>query len=196
MAGEQKPSSNLLEQFILLAKGTSGSALTTLIGQVLEAPGVYVFGELLELANVQECIPYSVLLKDLEMRNLRELEDLIIEAVYTDIIQGKLDQRNQLLEVDFCIGRDIRKKDINNIVKTLHECESKFWQVSGACSLSSQFCISLQVTNIKKTLKATASSSAQEMEQQLTERECPPHAEQRQPTKKMSKVKGLVSSRH
>ena len=57
----------------------------------------------------------------MEMRNLRELEDLIIEAVYTDIIQGKLDQRNQLLEVDFCIGRDIRKKDINNIVKTLHE---------------------------------------------------------------------------
>ncbi|KAM6178821.1 COP9 signalosome complex subunit 7b isoform 2-T2 [Rhynchocyon petersi] len=176
MAGEQKPSSNLLEQFLLLAKGTSGSALTALISQVLEAPGVYVFGELLELANVQElaeganaaylqllnlfaygtypdyiankeslpalsaaqqnklkhltivslasrmkCIPYSVLLKDLEMRNLRELEDLIIEAVYTDIIQGKLDQRNQLLEVDFCIGRDIRKKDINNIVKTLHE---------------------------------------------------------------------------
>ncbi|MBV95078.1 COP9 signalosome complex subunit 7b, partial [Eschrichtius robustus] len=176
MAGEQKPSSNLLEQFILLAKGTSGSALTALISQVLEAPGVYVFGELLELANVQElaeggnaaylqllnlfaygtypdyiankeslpelstaqqnklkhltivslasrmkCIPYSVLLKDLEMRNLRELEDLIIEAVYTDIIQGKLDQRNQLLEVDFCIGRDIRKRDINNIVKTLHE---------------------------------------------------------------------------
>ncbi|XP_021250767.1 COP9 signalosome complex subunit 7b isoform X2 [Numida meleagris] len=176
MAGEQKPSCNLLEQFILLAKGTSGSALTALINQVLEAPGVYVFGELLELTNVQElaegsnaayfqllnlfaygtypdyvankdnlpeltatqrnklkhltivslasrmkCIPYSVLLKDLDMRNLRELEDLIIEAVYTDIIQGKLDQRNQMLEVDFCIGRDIQKKDISNIVKTLQE---------------------------------------------------------------------------
>lgn len=62
--------------------------------------------------------------------------------------------------------------------------------------LSTLICVSLQVTNIKKTLKATASSSAQEMEQQLAERECPPHAEQRQPTKKMSKVKGLVSSRH
>ncbi|KAF5914902.1 hypothetical protein HPG69_019734 [Diceros bicornis minor] len=294
MAGEQKPSSNLLEQFILLAKGTSGSALTALISQVLEAPGVYVFGELLELANVQElaeganaaylqllnlfaygtypdyiaskeslpelskaqqnklkhltivslasrmkCIPYSVLLKDLEMRNLRELEDLIIEAVYTDIIQGKLDQRNQLLEVDFCIGRDIRKKDINNIVKTLHEwcdgceavllgieqqvlranqykenhsrtqqqveaevrkgmfvpCSRVLLSVPLSCR-AHQFCVSLQVTNIKKTLKATASSSAQEMEQQLAERECPPHAEQRQPTKKMSKVKGLVSSRH
>ncbi|XP_006751922.2 COP9 signalosome complex subunit 7b-like, partial [Leptonychotes weddellii] len=56
--------------------------------------------------------------------------------------------------------------------------------------------VEAEVTNIKKTLKATAASSAQEMEQQLAERECPPHAEQRQPTKKMSKVKGLVSSRH
>lgn len=80
-----------------------------------------------------QCIPYSVLLKDLEMRNLRELEDLIIEAVYTDIIQGKLDQRNQLLEVDFCIGRDIRKKDISNIVKTLHEWWG--WKVAGSLSL-------------------------------------------------------------
>lgn len=264
MAGEQKPSSNLLEQFILLAKGTSGSALTTLISQVLEAPGVYVFGELLELANVQElaeganaaylqllnlfaygtypdyiankeslpelsaaqqsklkhltvvslasrmkCIPYSVLLKDLEMRNLRELEDLIIEAVYTDIIQGKLDQRNQLLEVDFCIGRDIRKKDINNIVKTLHEwcdgCEAVLLGIEQQVLRANQYKenhhrtqqqVEAEVSNIKKTLKATASSSAQEMEQQLAERECPPHAEQRQPTKKMSKVKGLVSSRH
>uniref|UniRef100_U3IYK5 COP9 signalosome subunit 7B n=3 Tax=Anatinae TaxID=2068716 RepID=U3IYK5_ANAPP len=209
MAGEQKPSCNLLEQFILLAKGTSGSALTALINQVLEAPGVYVFGELLELANVQECIPYSVLLKDLDMRNLRELEDLIIEAVYTDIIQGKLDQRNQVLEVDFCIGRDIQKKDISNIVKTLQEwcdgCEAVLLGIEQQVLRANQYKenhhrtqqqVEMEVTNIKKTLKATASSSAQEMEQQLVERECPPHTEQRQPTKKMSKVKGLVSSRH
>ncbi|XP_054978468.1 COP9 signalosome complex subunit 7b isoform X3 [Sorex araneus] len=155
-----------------------------------------------------KCIPYSVLLKDLEMRNLRELEDLIIEAVYTDIIQGKLDQRNQLLEVDFCIGRDIRKKDINNIVKTLHEwcdgCEAVLLGIEQQVLRANQYKeshsrtlqqVEAEVTNIKKTLKATASSSAQEMEQ-LAERECPPHAEQRQPTKKMSKVKGLVSSRH
>ncbi|XP_031459352.1 COP9 signalosome complex subunit 7b isoform X1 [Phasianus colchicus] len=264
MAGEQKPSCNLLEQFILLAKGTSGSALTALINQVLEAPGVYVFGELLELTNVQElaegsnaayfqllnlfaygtypdyvankdnlpeltatqknklkhltivslasrmkCIPYSVLLKDLDMRNLRELEDLIIEAVYTDIIQGKLDQRNQMLEVDFCIGRDIQKKDISNIVKTLQEwcdgCEAVLLGIEQQVLRANQYKenhhrtqqqVEMEVTNIKKTLKATASSSAQEMEQQLVERECPPHTEQRQPTKKMSKVKGLVSSRH
>uniref|UniRef100_A0A670ZGP2 COP9 signalosome subunit 7B n=1 Tax=Pseudonaja textilis TaxID=8673 RepID=A0A670ZGP2_PSETE len=54
MAGEPKPACNLLEQFILLARGTSGSALIALINQVLEAPGIYVFGELLELTNVRE----------------------------------------------------------------------------------------------------------------------------------------------
>ncbi|XP_035878608.1 COP9 signalosome complex subunit 7b isoform X3 [Phyllostomus discolor] len=164
---------------------------------------------IVSLASRMKCIPYSVLLRDLEMRNLRELEDLIIEAVYTDIIQGKLDQRNQLLEVDFCIGRDIRKKDINNIVKTLHEwcdgCEAVLLGIEQQVLRANQYKenhsrtqqqVEAEVTNIKKTLKATASSSAQEMEQQLAERECPPHAEQRQPTKKMSKVKGLVSSRH
>uniref|UniRef100_A0A8C5NVH2 PCI domain-containing protein n=1 Tax=Jaculus jaculus TaxID=51337 RepID=A0A8C5NVH2_JACJA len=249
IGGEQKPSSNLLEQFILLAEGMSGSALTAVISQVLEAPRVYVFAELLELANVQElaegtdaaysqllnlfaygtypdyiankesllelstaqqnklkhltivslasrmkCIPYSVLRKDLEMRNRQELEDLIIEAVYTDIIQ----------EVDSFIGRDIRKKDINNIVKTLHErcdgCEAVLLGIEANQYKEShhwtQQQVEAEVTNIKKTLKATASSSAQEMEQQLAEWECPLHAEQRQPTKKMSKVKGLVSSRH
>ncbi|XP_054061479.1 COP9 signalosome complex subunit 7b isoform X2 [Rissa tridactyla] len=218
MAGEQKPSCNLLEQFILLAKGTSGSALTALINQVLEAPGVYVFGELLELTNVQElaegsnaayfqllnlfaygtypdyvankdnlpeltttqknklkhltivslasrmkCIPYSVLLKDLDMRNLRELEDLIIEAVYTDIIQGKLDQRNQVLEVDFCIGRDIQKKDISNIVKTLQEwcdgCEAVLLGIEQQVLRANQY-----KENHHRTQQQVEMEEAQQME--------------------------------
>ncbi|XP_058043311.1 COP9 signalosome complex subunit 7b isoform X2 [Ahaetulla prasina] len=157
-----------------------------------------------------KCIPYSVLLKDLDMRNLRELEDLIIEAVYTDIIQGKLDQRNQVLEVDFCIGRDIQRKDISNIIKTLNEwcdgCEAVLLGIEQQVLRANQYKenhnrtqqqVETEVLNIKKTLKATASSSssAQEMDQQLVERECP-HPEQRQPTKKISKVKGLASSRH
>lgn len=42
------------EQFLLLAKSAKGAALATLIHQVLEAPGVYVFGELLDMPNVRE----------------------------------------------------------------------------------------------------------------------------------------------
>lgn len=54
MAGESKGASNPLEQFILLSRNAKGSTLTGLINQVLEAPGVFVFGELLETPNIQE----------------------------------------------------------------------------------------------------------------------------------------------
>lgn len=43
-----------IEQFILLAKGTRGAACCDLIKTVLEAPGVYVFAELLALPNIKE----------------------------------------------------------------------------------------------------------------------------------------------
>jgi len=45
---------NPLEQFVLLAKTAKGAAAVELIKQALEAPGVYVFGELLDMPNVQE----------------------------------------------------------------------------------------------------------------------------------------------
>lgn len=47
-------SANPLEQFVLLAKTAKGAACTELVKQVLEAPGVYVFGELLDMPNIAE----------------------------------------------------------------------------------------------------------------------------------------------
>ena len=41
-----------------------------------------------------QSIPYSTLQEELDIRDLRELEDLIIEAIYAGIIQAKLDQKN------------------------------------------------------------------------------------------------------
>lgn len=42
-----------------------------------------------------------------------------------DIIHGKLDQKSKHLEVDYAIGRDIRKEDISEIVQTLQDwCDS------------------------------------------------------------------------
>lgn len=43
-----------LEPFLLLAKGTHGAACADLIRTVLEAPGVYVFSELLQHPHVIE----------------------------------------------------------------------------------------------------------------------------------------------
>ncbi|KAH0628554.1 hypothetical protein JD844_009889 [Phrynosoma platyrhinos] len=57
MAAEVKVTGQNQEQFLLLAKSARGAALASLIHQVLEAPGIYVFGELLDMPNVREVSP-------------------------------------------------------------------------------------------------------------------------------------------
>lgn len=74
---------------------------------------------IISLASKCRTIPYSTLSNSLDVNNIRELEDLIIEAFYSDIIKGKLDQANNQLEIDFAIGRDVTDEQINEIVNTL-----------------------------------------------------------------------------
>ncbi|KAF6208846.1 hypothetical protein GE061_014587 [Apolygus lucorum] len=211
-----------LEQFVLLSKSAHGAAAAELIRQVLAAPGVHVFGELLDMPTIKElengphassyrtlnvfaygtyhdylankqdlidltevekkklqhltivtlatkmkCIPYNVLLKELDMKNVRDLEDLIIEAIYADIIHGKLDQKNSQLEVDYAIGRDTRDEDLSVIIKTLQEwcdsCEAVLGCVQNEITRANQAKnqairhrekIETEMTNIKKTLKS------------------------------------------
>ncbi|XP_071494085.1 COP9 signalosome complex subunit 7b-like [Diadema antillarum] len=250
-----------LEQYLLLAKTAKGAAMVALIKQCVEAPGVYVFGELLEMQNVAELangpnssyldllnlfafgtysdylankskfpelsppmlsklrhlsvvslaaqskrIPYSVLLQELDIKNLRELEDLIIETIYSEIIQGKLDQKNQLLEVEFTIGRDIRPEAISDIVSVLQEwcdgCEAMLNGVEeqihkankhkeNCFKIKSQ--IETEVSNIKKAIKASsATQEGDEPDMGVDTREM--EAQAIKPTKKTSKIKGLRGS--
>ena len=74
------------------------------------------------LATKSKCIPYSLLLEELDIKNVRDLEDLIIEAIYADIIHGKLDQKNSQLEVDYAgLGRDVRLGDTGAVAEMLAE---------------------------------------------------------------------------
>jgi COP9 signalosome complex subunit 7 len=61
----------------------------------------------------------------LGIKNVRELEDLIIEAFYANIVRGKLDQQNNQLEVEFAIGRDVTDEEIDDILNILDQ-----WLVS------------------------------------------------------------------
>lgn len=47
------------------------------------------------------------LLQALEMTSTRALEDLLIEAIYSDLLVGKINQRKQVLGVDSVVGRDV-----------------------------------------------------------------------------------------
>ena len=166
---------SLIQPFLLLAKSSHGAALSKLIQQVTELPGIYKFGELLQIPNVVElsqsdlfkkdwellnlfafgtfmsfsatkqCFPelnlnqisklklltlatlaskskyvsYDEIKVALDLSNTRVIEDLIIEAIYANIIQGKLNQQDQRLEVDFVIGRDIQPEKIEYIISIL-----------------------------------------------------------------------------
>lgn len=259
MATEKSSSSNPLEQFVLLAKTMKGAAAVGVIKQALEAPGVYVFGELLDMPNIQElsggahspyfnllnifaygtykdykesatslpdltpaqltklrhltivslaaksnskCIPYAELLKELDIPHLRALEDLIIEVIYADIIRGKLDQKNQHLEVDYALGRDIRQEAVPEIISVLQDwcdgCEAVLsgieTQISKANTnkennIAIKQKIDQEVTNIKKTLKNTQQQDTDE--QMVTDSR---DVASDKPTKKSNKTKGLRGS--
>jgi COP9 signalosome complex subunit 7 len=66
-----------------------------------------------------QILPYSDLLKALDMPTIRELEDLIIDAIYLDILRGKLDQKEQQLEVEYTMGRDLEPGKLEQILTAL-----------------------------------------------------------------------------
>jgi len=71
------------------------------------------------LAAKDKCIKYADLQQALDVHSGRELEDLIIEAVYSHLVVGKMDQEHQCLIVESCASRDCRPQDIDYIIETL-----------------------------------------------------------------------------
>ena len=64
-------------------------------------------------------------MRHLDIQNLRELEDLIIDCIYNELISGKLDQLNQQLHVVHTYGRDLRESDIDTMLKRLEEWDQQ-----------------------------------------------------------------------
>lgn len=254
--GSPPMTNNPLEQFVILAKSVHGAATVELVRQVLAAPGVHVFGELLDMPSIKalenttnansyntlnlfaygtyrqyletknnfldltdvekkklqhltivtlatkmKCIPYAVLLQELDIKNVRDLEDLIIEAIYADIIHGKLDQKNSQLEVDYAIGRDTRDSDLGVIISTLQEwcdsCEAVLSAVEKQMqqanmeknkAIKHREAIDTEVINIKKTLK----SQSQEVEEAMAtdSREAVAHGDKMKKSMKSKMIRG------
>ena len=64
-------------------------------------------------------MPYEFLLNYFDLTQVRELEDIIIEACYHGVIQGKLDQQERVVQVQFAIGRDVRPSDMPDLILSL-----------------------------------------------------------------------------
>jgi len=252
---------SVLEPYVLLANGAKNAAAVGLVQQVLEAPGVYVFGELLDHPNIKDLetntstpnakayhdlltmfaygtyeeylsaqaqlptltepmkkklrlltiatiatkdktIKYEQMQRVLGIESIRELEDLIIEGANDSVLKGKLDQKSKHFEVDYAMGRDIRKSDIGHVSATLQEwcdnCDAMLSciekQVARANSMKEAHVehkntIEKQVGEIREQLKA---------KQQLSETPEDPDSrmevDRERREKKGSKVKGLRGS--
>lgn len=154
------------------------------------------------MATKLKYIPYTDLLNELDMTNTRQLEDLLISAIYANVIRGKLDQQNSRLEVDWTIGRDIRPESLETISSTLSlwcgACSSMLEGIKTQVKSANLFLeesqkkkkdIEQEVSNIRKTIKA----AGQEMDLSTSDILSPmPSAGLEKPKK--SKIKGLRGS--
>uniref|UniRef100_A0A5B7AKZ2 Putative COP9 signalosome complex subunit 7 isoform X2 n=1 Tax=Davidia involucrata TaxID=16924 RepID=A0A5B7AKZ2_DAVIN len=74
----------------------------------------------LTLAETNKVLPYDVLMQELDVANVRELEDFLInECMYVGIIRGKLDQLRRCFEMQFAAGRDLRPGQLGSMIQTL-----------------------------------------------------------------------------
>jgi COP9 signalosome complex subunit 7 len=55
------------------------------------------------------------------MPSIRDLEDLIIDAIYLNLLRGKLDQKEQQLEVEYTMGRDLKPGQIEGVLAALRD---------------------------------------------------------------------------
>ncbi|XP_062174847.1 COP9 signalosome complex subunit 7 isoform X2 [Alnus glutinosa] len=74
----------------------------------------------LTLAETNKVLPYDQLMQELDVMNVRELEDFLInECMYAGIVRGKLDQLRRCFEVQFAAGRDLRPGQLGGMIQTL-----------------------------------------------------------------------------
>lgn len=110
LLGNEEPSSNketFLQQFCVLAKNATGPALLDVIKQVLDAPNVFVFGELLvepNVAEVSKCyIPHiALVIIDVVAAQRRPRRQVLqhIESVRLRHLQTVPGQSTRLYRVD------------------------------------------------------------------------------------------------
>lgn len=155
------------------------------------------------MATKLKYIPYTDLLNELHMTSTRQLEDLLISAIYANVIRGKLDQQNSRLEVDWTIGRDICPQSLETISTTLSlwcdacgsmlegiKTQVKMANASLEDSQKKKKDIEQEVSNIRKTIKA----AGQEMDLSASDILAQPMPSAGPEKPKKSKIKSLRGS--
>eukprot|EP00823_Brevimastigomonas_motovehiculus_P008004 TRINITY_DN71_c2_g3_i1.p1 TRINITY_DN71_c2_g3~~TRINITY_DN71_c2_g3_i1.p1 ORF type:complete len:281 (-),score=43.57 TRINITY_DN71_c2_g3_i1:348-1190(-) len=74
---------------------------------------------IVEHAAKEKILHYKTLMDAVDISELRDLEDLIIDCIYQGLLQGKLDQRQNALEVHSVMGRDLKPSEVSDMDQLL-----------------------------------------------------------------------------
>ncbi|KAJ2795429.1 COP9 signalosome complex subunit 7b, partial [Coemansia guatemalensis] len=76
---------------------------------------------LVSLASQNKILKYDDLMKNLDCSAEQDVEELVIETTYNNLVKAKLDQKRRLVEVDYVVGRDVRREDLQSIYSQLEQ---------------------------------------------------------------------------
>ncbi|ORY07088.1 COP9 constitutive photomorphogenic-like protein subunit 7B-like protein [Basidiobolus meristosporus CBS 931.73] len=115
---------------------------------------------IVSLAGEKHVLNYADLLQYFDISNVRELEDLIIDAIYKGLIKAKLDQKKNQVEIEYTMGRDLRPGQLDQMLQILSA-----WSSTSSDILRS---IDEKIIEIREASQATA--QAQEEYENKVER--------------------------
>jgi len=75
----------------------------------------------LSLCRETRELSYDVIAKEIEADTTRDLEDVLIDAIYLGLVSGKMDQRARLFKVARAASRDVRVEDVARLTTNLQK---------------------------------------------------------------------------
>ncbi|RHY31322.1 hypothetical protein DYB32_003585 [Aphanomyces invadans] len=77
------------------------------------------------LCQEHKSVPYRILMGELQIGSVREVEDIVIDTIYS------LDEKNEVFESSYSVGRDVQLSDIDDMIHRLTQCSM---DLMGKCS--------------------------------------------------------------
>eukprot|EP00041_Stephanoeca_diplocostata_P010765 m.172423 g.172423 ORF g.172423 m.172423 type:complete len:205 (-) comp18286_c0_seq7:302-916(-) len=123
---------------------------------------------LVSMAHKSKVITYDALMTSLDIGSLRELEDLIIDAMYKELISGKMNPKLGVVNIDVAFGRDLRPGQLTEMISLFDSWADNCAQLlshistemdhanaSKAASVQHESAVQHQIEEAKKMLKLT-----------------------------------------
>ncbi|ETV67270.1 hypothetical protein H257_16509 [Aphanomyces astaci] len=76
------------------------------------------------LCQQHKSVPYRILMRELQISSVRDVEDIVIDTIYSGLVEGKLDQKNEVFESSYSVGRDVQPSDIDDMILRLTQWQN------------------------------------------------------------------------